>query len=207
MINMEYGIWLHSEKLNTYRTMGICRHHGLQEMRISNIINHKRIELHKRCLVCERLQRYGNKTGNIPGCSNYTGIHIAENVLSKAFDVMERAHPHASYDFICGKELKIDSKCSILSKSGKHLQWGFHIRQNLIPDAFCLIVLDNTSKDVYIDPKVKYVWLIPSNAIINGKKLNNMWKLTILPNTINRIEKYRRTDMEGKIIKCCDKLK
>lgn len=205
MVN--YGIWKTDNKSNSYHTMSICRHHGLQEFGISigNRNGHNHITQH--CLLCSRLSYVGRKTGHIPGCANYTGIYIAEKVLSKAFDVMEKTHPHASYDFICGKGLKIDSKCAVLSKSGNKFYWQFFINKNKIPDIFCLIALDNTSSDIFNDPTPKYVWLINGTDIINGQPLNEKMKLSITPNKINKFYIYRRTDMEGKIIKCCDKLK
>ena len=206
MVNMEYGIWKikNSKGMNVYRTIGICRHHGLQEMRISINTNTNNSKIQRHCLKCQiEYNKIGKKYSNISGCPTFTGLYIAENILKKAFSIMIKAHYTDPYDFICGHGLKIDSKCSVLYNG----RWQFNIKQNMIPDMFCLIALNNTSADVADNPSPKYVWLIPGNAIIDDIKLNNRKKLSIRPNTIQKLDKYRRTDMEGKIIKCCDKLK
>ena len=208
MINMEYGIWLYDEKRNTYHTMGICRHHGLQEMSASTYnrrYDNKQL-FKKHCLKCMVLAVHGNKTSGIPGCATYTGIYIAEQLLSKAFNNMEKMKPNDPYDFICGHGLKIDSKCSVLRTNHKTPQWRFNIYKNKYPDIFCLIALNNTTKDVSTNPNPKYVWLVPGDAIIDSRPINDRVVFSVSPSTTVKLDKYRRTDMEGKIIKCCDKL-
>jgi hypothetical protein len=194
----EYGVWLHNSKLNTYHTMGICRHHQLQEMLcgVSFKKNTGYVSSRNTCLQCNYDYRCGVRKGNIPGCSNYTGIYIAEGVLKKAFDVMIKAHSGAAYDFICGHGMKVDSKCSVKHTNGT---WYFQIAKNTIPDMFCLIALDNTVDDVGTDPKPLYVWLVPGNDI------NMKVSIGISTRSMYKFDQYRRTDMEGKIIKCCEK--
>lgn len=204
---MEYGIWQMNNKSGSYHTMSMCRHHGIQEFSIAVIDRNGHNYIKKECLLCGRLRHKGHKTGNIPGCANFTGVHIAENILSKAFGTMIRAPIHAPYDFICGKGLKIDSKCSVLSKHGTSVRWIFHINKNTTSNVFCLIALDNSIDNVAITPKPLYVWLVPGNDTIENRKVNDRTRLSVSPNTVHKLDAYRRTDMEGKIIKCCNSLK
>lgn len=115
--------------------------------------------------------------------------------------------PNDPYDFICGKGLKIDSKCSVLRSNHGNPQWRFNIYKNKYPDMFCLIALDNTSEDIVVNPKPKYVWLLPGDTILDDRPINDRTVFSVSPTTISKLEQYRRTDMEGRIIKCCDKLK
>lgn len=145
----------------------------------------------------------------LPGRPNYTGLYIAETVLSKAFTVMEKAYSQAPYDFICGKGFKVDSKCSLLLKNnGKRASlWRFHINKNDVPDAFCLIALQNTPDTITDSPQIAYVWLIPGDALIEGRPLNDRMGISVSPSTVSKLEPYRRSDMEGKITTCCSNWK
>jgi hypothetical protein len=200
---MEYGFWL-SEKENMH-TLKECRHHGVQIF----YLYQSRTQPQWRCSICHSQRQKGILHGKEPGCSNYVGLHIAEKVLSKAFKVMQKAGSKEAFDFYCGHDLKIDSKCSTKCKNKSSTEgfWFFHIRKNKVPKAFCLIALDNTPENVAEDPKPTHVWLIPGDAIINGKPLNERMSLTVSPRTIARLDSWRRTDMEGRIIKCCIKVK
>lgn len=182
------------------RSIRICKHHG--ETEFMGEANGK-----WRCLTCQRERNQNIKHSNTPGCATYVGIHIAEQVLKKAFDVMIKAHPMKHYDFICGKDFTVDSKCSTKRNNHGWDQWEFRINKNKIPKYFCLIALDNTPENVADDPKPIHVWLVPGDALIDGKYLNEKNTLCITPRTLGRLAKYRRTDMEGKIIKCCNHLK
>ena len=194
-----YGIWLSPK--GVFHTLKVCRHHGLAEAYLCSTSWN--------CLLCARQQMKGTKTGKIPGCSSFVGIEIAEKVLEKAFKVMRRAKPHESYDFYCGNNFKIDSKCSTsVSSNGKVNQtWQFHIGKNKVPNDFCLIALDNTPENVAEDPRPIHVWLIPGNAIIDGRPLNDRITFSITPRNLKKVSAWRRTDMEGKVIKCCNKIK
>ena len=203
---MEYGIW--ETDYGSLHTMSICKRHGLQEFRINIYKQHgtNYIKKSKHCLLCNTNSRNNIHTSNVAGCKQFTGLYIAEGVLSKVFNTMIKAPPNYRYDFICGKGLKIDSKCSLM-RINRGNGWNFNISKNTFPDIFCLIALENTIKNVEYNPSPKYVWLIPGDAIIDGRSLNNRQGFSVSPTTISKLEQYRRTDMEGRIIKCCDKLK
>lgn len=200
---MEYGIWLSKYgSRNNFHTLKECRHHGLQEFFF--LSNKKRPDW--RCLECHRQDYKGVRTSKISGCANTIGLIIAEAILRKAFKVMVKAHPMESYDFICGQGFKVDSKCSTLhicnNKIGQ--RWLFNIGRNKVPNAFCLIALDNLPEVKPEDAKPVHVWLIPGDAVIDGRVLNDRVCLAVTPRTIARLEPWRRTDMEGRIIKCCE---
>ena len=186
-----------------------CRHHGLTEF---YWFSNKRGGGYG-CLKClkEYSKRYREGLVGLgphskkPGCSQYTGLYIAETVLSKAFSVMEKAHPHAPYDFICGKGYKVDSKCSLLlpHNGKKASRWMFRVKRNKVPDAFCFIALQNTIDTITDSPQIAYVWLIPGDALIEGRPLNDRTAINVAPSTISKLEPFRRSDMEGKITTCC----
>ena len=186
-----------------------CRHHGLTEFYWSS----DKKGGNYRCLQCHREENALGKNGRYglgphskqPGCPNYTGLYIAETVLSKAFSVMEKAHPHAPYDFICGKGYKVDSKCSLLlpNQGKKASRWMFRVIRNKVPDAFCFIALQNTSDTITDSPQIAYVWLIPGDALIEGRPLNDRMGISVSPSTVSKLEPFRRSDMEGKITTCC----
>lgn len=190
-----------------------CRHHGLTEFYWSS----NKGGGHYKCLECQREKNALSKNGRYglgpyskqPGCANYTGLYIAETVLSKAFSIMKKAHPMDPYDFVCGKGYKIDSKCSLLvTKKGEHQpRWKFHIKKNKIPDAFCFIALWNTPNTIIDLPKIAYVWLIPGDSLINGRPLNDRVCIQLYPSTVSKLEPFRRSDMEGKITTCCSNWK
>lgn len=202
---MKYGIWLSDNKNSTFHTLRECRNHGIEEFCFST----SRGRPIWTCLKCRRQQKKGIRTSKIPGSSNTIGLFIAEAVLNKAFKVMVKAYPKAPYDFVCGQGFKVDSKCATLAKNNGKVgqQWSFHIRRNKVPDAFCLIALDNLPGVKPEDANPVHVWLIRGDAIIDGRLLNDRMSLGITPRTIARLEPYRRMDMEGRIIKCCSKLK
>jgi hypothetical protein len=197
------------------RQIRTCRHHGETEFYFASDNRGKGQGGAYKCLACQREQNKRHKEGKkvkpMPGCSNYVGLYIAEQVLKKAFDVMVKALPMEHWDFVCGHGFTVDSKCSTLRLSGregcKSLGWEFHIEKNKYPKYFCLIALDNTPEDVAEDPRPIHVWLIPGDAVIDGRPLNDRVSLTVGPNTIAKLKPYRRTDMEGRIIKCCNHLK
>jgi hypothetical protein len=189
----------------------ICRHHGETEFYWAK--DNSTSKGGWKCTICTRAAtaRTKNKVKikPLPGCSNYVGLYIAEQVLRKAFDVMIKAHPMEKWDFVCGQGFTVDSKCSTLRKTTgtQKREWQFHIKKNKAPKFFCCIALDNTPENVADDPRPIHVWLIPGDAIIDGRPLNDRISLTVTPRTLERVAKYRRTDMEGKIIKCCNHLK
>lgn len=197
------------------RQIRVCRHHGETEFYFSsdNRNQSKALGGTYKCLACQRVrnkrQKEGIKVKPTPGCSNYVGLYIAERVLKRAFDVMTKSHPMDAWDFICGNGFTVNSKCSTLRIKDKSndMWWQFHIEKNKTTKFFCLIALDNTPVNVVDDPRPIHVWLIPGDAIIDGRPLNDRVSLNVSPRTMQRLEPYRRTDMEGKIIKCCNHLK
>lgn len=212
MVQKEGARWVRSDS-KYERQIRTCRHHGLTEFYFASDNRGKGQGGAYKCLTCQREQnkRYkeGKKIKPKPGCSIYIGIYIAEQVIQKAFDVVVKAHPMEHWDFVCGKGFTVDSKCSTFKLCGKdgYKRWEFYVRRNKYTEFFCCIALDNTPDDVAENPKPIYVWLIPGDAIIDGRPLNDRVSLTVGSNTIAKLESYRRTDMEGKIIKCCSHIK
>jgi hypothetical protein len=70
-----------------------------------------------------------------------------------------------------------------------------------------LIALENFPNVEPKDAKPIHVWLIRGDTIIDGRPLNDRTAISVTPRTLARLEPYRRMDMEGRIIKCCSKLK
>jgi len=129
-------------------------------------------------------------------CSSYLGIYIAESLLSKVFNNVERMpNNNPGYDFICGKGYKIDVKSSCIryhcNRAGS---WDFNIRYNKIPDYFLLIAFDNREN---LNPQ--HIWIIPGN-VLNYKR-----SLTISTSTIYKWETYERSI--NNVIAYCDTLK
>ena len=121
-------------------------------------------------------------------CSNYLGIVIAEQVLSKVFkNVQVMPYGNKNYDFICEKGYKIDVKSACLSKNK---YWSFGINKNKIPDYFLCLAFDNR---INLNPL--YLWLIP------GLLINNKTRDSIQMSTLSKWDKYK-LDI-NKVIKCC----
>jgi hypothetical protein len=126
-------------------------------------------------------------------CSQYLGITCAEQVLSKVFkNVTRMPNNNRGYDFICGKGYKVDVKSSCKDKI--YGSWGFHIKQNKIPNYFALLAFDNRD-----DINPLHFWLIPSN-LINDKVNFKISKLSL-----SKWDKYKQ-DI-NKVITCCYILK
>lgn len=200
----ESGFWL--SKRGVWHSMRECKYHGMQEYswntKQASRIAIGQTGLLPQCLECARQYRRGVRRTTTPGCSRYVGIYIAERVLEKAFKVMERANARDPYDFVCGRGLKVDSKCSCLSTGNR--TWHFWIGQNKVPDTFCLIALNNDTKTITIHNAMPiHVWLIPGTAVVRGKAFNDMTAFAVNPRNIGDLNPYRRTDMEGRIIACC----
>ena len=122
-------------------------------------------------------------------CTQYLGIVVAEQVLSKVFknvEVMPNNNP--GYDFICNHGKKIDVKSATIRNSSS---WNFGINKNIIADYFLLLIFDNRNN---LNPL--YLWLIPS------KILNKLTGTSISKSTISKWDEYR-LDV-NKVIKCCN---
>lgn len=137
------------------------------------------------CKTCiqEQLHESGKKRpmGEATDCSLYLGVHIAEELLANYFDNMQRMPPNnPGFDFICGKNFKIDVKSACLDGNNKR-RWAYQIDKNQTADYFlCIAFTDRES----LNPE--HVWLIPGN-VLNGKIC-----VSISKNTLRRWEKYER---------------
>ena len=130
--------------------------------------------------------------------SVYLGYFVAEQVLSKMFENIQRMpYGHPGYDFLCGKNKRIDVKSGCCLGREKHsLRWMFNIKKNLAADYFLCLAFNNRED---LDPQ--YVWLIP------GKLVNTKKHLYIrnVPESIAKWDEYRKP--MDKVIECCNKLK
>jgi len=129
--------------------------------------------------------------------SLYLGVYVAERVLSKFFDHIERMpYGNKGYDFICGKGFKIDAKSSCINKRNRHNdRWIFRLRRNKIPDYFlCLAFNDRES----LDPM--RIWLFP------GEIVNHLANLSINndPEALSKWSKFERP--LDRVLSCCDQL-
>lgn len=96
-------------------------------------------------------------------CSTYLGVHVAERALRNFFvGIHKMPINNPGYDFICGKNFKIDVKSSCLRKVANRNKtfWGFGIGKNLVADYFLCLAFDNRD-----DLNPLHVWLIPGHAV------------------------------------------
>lgn len=106
---------------------------------------------------------HGGKTmDNNRNCSLFLGVHVAERVLSKVFNNVQRMQMgNRGFDFICNRGMKIDVKSSTMNLSDKHIyRWQFLIKRNTVPDYFLCIAFDNRD-----DLNPLHMWLIPGDTI------------------------------------------
>lgn len=150
-----------------------------------------------------------NSMSKNKSCSLYLGVHIAERILSKVFENVQRMpNKNQGYDFICKNGFKIDVKSSCLCKKGN--SWNFNINNNKIADYFLLLAFDTRES---LNPK--YIWLIKGIECINTRKrgisLNNKKMLTITNSSDSlsfiNYKKYEQTDKLKKLIDCCNSIK
>lgn len=132
-------------------------------------------------------------------CANYLGVYIAERVLSKFFDRIERMPVNnPGYDFICGKGFKIDAKSACIHHASKWKvpRWCFHIYRNVIADYFLCLAFDDRES---LEPQ--HVWLIP------GKIVNHLSGFAI-PSSEYGIEKWKQYERSLEpVFKCCEKVR
>ena len=94
----------------------------------------------------------------------YLGVYVAERVLSKVFENVQRMpNGNIGYDFICKKGYKIDVKCSCLRYKEGNVHWGFNIEKNHVADYFLLLAFNSRS-----DLEPQHVWLINNSEIVRG---------------------------------------
>jgi hypothetical protein len=131
-------------------------------------------------------------------CPAFLGVNIAERILSRFFDHIERMpYKNSGYDFICGKGFKIDCKSSCLRIREKQTdRWEFYPERNTTADHFICLAFDDRKN---LEPL--HVWLIPG-FVINKKRAI---KISNTPKSIAKWSQYERP--LGKIVTCCDSMK
>lgn len=134
-----------------------------------------------------------NRAQTNKNCSQYLGVTIAEKILSKIFNNVNRmVYTNPGYDFICNKDYKIDVKSRALNKN----QWCFDIKRNTVADYFLCLAFDNRT-----DLNPQHLWLIP------GEILNDKMSATISISTVDKWSIYELTGKLDDVIICCDTLK
>lgn len=125
-------------------------------------------------------------------CSNYLGIVIAEQMLSKIFkNIQIMPYSNHGFDIICNHNKKIDIKSSATGYKG---YWSFAINKNQVADYFLCIAFDNRD-----DLNPVHLWLIPGNVI------NHLILAQISKSTLEKWSKYEQP--LDKVIVCCDQMK
>lgn len=125
-------------------------------------------------------------------CGIFLGVYVAEGVLSKVFNNVERMpFGNVGYDFICSNNKKIDVKSSCIGVNGN---WSFRINMNDIADYFVLIAFDNRD-----DLNPMHLWMIP------GGVLNNRISVSTMPSTMSKWDAYKLP--LDKVVECCDSMR
>lgn len=126
-------------------------------------------------------------------CSQYFGIHIAEEVLEYVFDdVIRMPMNNPGYDLICNTGKKIDVKSGCMLNVGS--RWIFHIRRNLIADYFVCVAFDNR-----IDLNPLHIWLLP------GDEFNHLVCASI---SLSTIDKWDENKLDiNKVASGCDTIR
>lgn len=124
-------------------------------------------------------------------CSDFLGIYVAENVLSKIYkNVNTMPRGNHGYDFICDGGYKIDVKSSVMRGN----DWSFAIHKNIITDYFLCLAFDNRE-----DLNPIHIWLIPGNV------LNELVGTTIAKSKVDKWKKYELNI--DKVIEGCNIMK
>lgn len=164
--------------------------------------------------IKQRLYRYGihKPMSENKECSLFLGVHIAERILSKIFENVNRMpFSNPGFDFICGKGYKIDVKSSsLIQVRRKNDAWYFHIDRNNVADYFLLVGFDNRN-----DLNPMHIWLIGGSESITGIKRRRTKMLCerksfVITNTerkISELEKYECKDRLEKLKTCCETLR
>jgi len=141
-------------------------------------------------------------------CPSYLGVAVAEKVLSRFFNHIQRMpFNNSGYDFICGKGYKIDVKAACLHypkttiTDNKYIKkynpyWMFLLNRNQIADYFLLLAFSDRET---LEPI--HVWLIPAS------KINMQTGLTItnIPKALLKWQPYEKP--LDKVIHCCNLLR
>lgn len=148
----------------------------------------------------EKMRLRSYEKGHLSMCeaknsSSYLGVYIAENVLRKVFENVEKMpYGNKGFDFICNKGYKIDVK----SACADYI-WLFYIGKNKIADYFLMIAFDNREN---LNPV--HLWLVKSDEVIRGRKLNKCSTITILTKDCETLSKYELIDKLDKIKEMCE---
>lgn len=146
-----------------------------------------------------RLKKNIGKTyADNKSCALYLGVAIAERVLSKVFKDVQRMPMHnPGFDFICNKGYKIDVKSATINKYNR---WNFQIRGNIIADYFLCILYKN--RDELKNPLK--IWLIPTNAMVDGRKVKDRPTLSMGTHSINKYSAFERVDKLNAVKTVCE---
>lgn len=169
----------------------------------------------------EQVADWRHKTGRCEpigqnkAASQYLGVYIAEGVLSKIFNGIQRMpYNNKGFDFLCLKGLKIEvkSSCLVLLKApnGEIIpRWQFEIGKNKIADYFLLVAFDNR-----IDLIPQHIWLIKSSEIVGRNRnsrmpINQKTALRIFDREKNMMhyQRYEQIDKLEKMKSYCDTLR
>lgn len=156
-----------------------------------------------KCKACQviykkDMQKQEKYTQN-KSCPQYLGIHIAEKILSRYFDNVQRMPiNNRGFDFTCSRGYKIDVKSACLQSDsrGRSNAWKFTISQNQIADYFLCLAFDNRDE---FNPL--HIWLIPGIKVRHLKTLN----ISDLERSLSKWSEYEKA-LERVII-CCDAMK
>ena len=142
-----------------------------------------------------RLKMLGMRMKTNKECSQFLGVYVAESVLSKVFeDVQRMPVTHPGYDFVCNRGKKIDVKSATRRSRGNNLSWGFNVNKNTTADYFLVIAFDDRHE---LTPL--HLWMMPGHVV------NDRVNITISHKTIDKWDEYR-LDVD-KVVSCCDEMK
>ena len=123
--------------------------------------------------------------------AQYLGVVVAERVLSRVFNNVERMpYNHRGFDFICNRGKKIDVKSACIRKIGG---WMFTIKRNTIADYFLCLAFDNRK-----DLNPVHLWLVP------GQCISHLINTSVSKSTLYKWNKYELSNKLGDVMACCD---
>lgn len=139
-------------------------------------------------------------TGHVSKTSSaYLGVVIAEGVLSRYFEDVERMpYGNPGFDFICKRGFKIDVKSACLLKGGNEKvgHWRFNINRNKTADYFLFLAFDDRTS-----LKPEHMWLVPGGDV---NKRDSIY-ITCSQKVLEMWKKYEKPI--EKIALCCERMK
>lgn len=144
---------------------------------------------------------YNRPYSEVVDCSTYLGVHIAERMLSRYFDEVQRMpYGNPGYDFVCKRGYKIDVKSSCKKtysvREYSYVRWNFNIRRNQIANYFLCLAFDGRES---LNPE--HIWLFPSGLLCDKTAL----QINDNETSILRWSAYEKP--LGKVVMCCDAMK